>query len=308
MAMMASSDGGHPQGSRPVFQVVSAGLDPRDLKLIGIVFLHSRYNRYDFRLLQDLDLNQADILLVDPLDPAGLRAILAAGSAARRITTVSAVPRGVQPTARYSFAMDQLTTQLLPVLNRLVQAESLEAEIAAEKAAAGVIAAAARPVPGDHLHPSASLDCQATNGQFHQALPRARLQVVVADPSVPAQQQLTRALRRMGLAVHCVAGAADALHRLKAQHTDLVITESGLSDSDGFELIRSVRSQPGHRYTPVLLLRSRLHPMDATRARLAGGVTLLTKPLTRQALEMVVRQALRKSVVFDDLNELLSPG
>ena len=36
-------------------------------------------------------------------------------------------------------------------------------------------------------------------------------------------------------------------------------------------------------------------------------MTVLAKPLTRQALEALVRQVLRKSVILDDLSELLSP-
>jgi two-component system chemotaxis response regulator CheY len=136
---------------------------------------------------------------------------------------------------------------------------------------------------------------------------RARLQVLVVDPSTAAQQQLVRALARMGLEVHCVSGVAAASKRIAERYTDLVITESGLSDGDGFDLIRRLRAQPAYRFTPVLLLRSRLHLMDATRARLAGEVTVLAKPLTRQALESVVRQALRKSVILDELSELLAP-
>jgi sigma-B regulation protein RsbU (phosphoserine phosphatase) len=111
----------------------------------------------------------------------------------------------------------------------------------------------------------------------------------------------------MGLEVHCVEGVQAAMQRIGAQYTDLVITESALADGDGFDLIRRLRAQAAYRYTPVLLLRSRLHVMDATRARLAGEVTVLAKPLTRQALEALVRQVLRKSVVLDDLSELLSP-
>ena len=95
---------------------------------------------------------------------------------------------------------------------------------------------------------------------------------------------------------------------LGTRHVDLVITESGLADSDGFDLIRRMRSQIPYRYTPVLLLRSRLHVFDTARARLAVDVSVLTKPLTRNELESVVRQALRSSVILDDLNELLSPA
>jgi hypothetical protein len=48
--------------------------------------------------------------------------------------------------------------------------------------------------------------------------------------------------------------------------------------------------------------------LDTTRARLAGDVVVLAKPLTRTELESVVRRTLRNSVILDDLNELLSPA
>ena len=396
---------------RPVFRVASAGLDPRDVRLIEIVFQHSQYNKYDFQMLEDLNLTRTDILLANPSDAAGLDALTAVAGFARPIPSVSAVPRGAQASARYSVTLDRLTLQLLPILNRVVEVERLEPAVvievsplceelteihsddaagehshqlvhsaAGEVGQAGAAALAAKvakvakaakvakvaiavsrepaQAPGlaeiptleqqpDPVPPSlsggqamlkgatlaasqaaASAIAQAAQraaadpfpgierpahherwqGRADQAPARARLQALIADPSAAAQQQLARALSRIGLDVQCVASAADALQSLAARHIDLVVTESGLADVDGFELIRQMRSQTAYRYTPILLLRSRLHVMDATRARLAGDVTVLTKPLTRSALEAVVRQTLRNSVILDDLNELLSPG
>ena len=412
---------------RPVFRVASAGLDPRDVRLIGIVFQHSQYNKYDFRMLGELDLAGIDILIANPIDPRGLDAIASLAGASRRIPSLSAVPRGAQATARYSVTIDRLTLQLLPTLNRLVEEERLQPALDAAgatdvalstalPAVAGTTASAAAPatppalaaipllqeagiaVPetrsptlsatqpaavapaslaeagsssacsvrlpapasldgapdselpaavvaalapdrggcggGDDLPADGPATVAAANaialaarravdltaaeprsdpgdfachGLAQRAPARARLQVLVADPSSAAQQQLARALSRMGLEVHGVSGVQAAMQRMAAQYTDLVITESALADGDGFELIRRLRAQPAYRFTPVLLLRSRLHVMDAARARLAGEVTVLAKPLTRQALEALVRQVLRKSVVLDDLSDLMSP-
>jgi two-component system chemotaxis response regulator CheY len=424
--------------TRPVFRVASAGLDPRDVRLIGIVFQHSQYNKYDFRMLDVLDLGCTDILIANPVDPAGLDALASLPSAGRLIPSVYAVPRGAQATARYSVTIDRLTLQLLPILNRAVEAERLqpavvvaqsepESQAAAEAAGVPAAASSSTSEPGPDGGPAGQAAAASTegtfqatadgradgtfsaeptqalggtapsqalveipvleqqpgagepeippatqmlpvlrtgdlplvpmmagataeaaeaadaasivseaaataialvaerashgpwhrpappayqpwNGQAQQAPTRARLQVLVADPSPAAQQQLARALGRMGLEVHCVSGVATALQRIAMQYTDLVITESGLSDGNGFELIRRMRARAAYRYTPVLLLRSRLNVMDATRARLCGDVLVLAKPLTRQALESLVRQALRKSIVLDDLSELLSPA
>ena len=121
---------------RPVFRVASAGLDPRDVRLIGIVFQHSQYNKYDFRMLEGLDLGGFDILIANPVDPRGLDAIASLPGASRRIPSLSAVPRGAQATARYSVTIDRLTLQLLPTLNRLVEEERLEPAILPEAALA----------------------------------------------------------------------------------------------------------------------------------------------------------------------------
>ena len=390
---------------RPVFRVASAGLDPRDVRLIGIVFQHSQYNKYDFQMLDGLDLAGIDILIANPIDPRGLDAIASLAGSDRRIPSLNAVPRGAQATARYSVTIDRLTLQLLPTLNRMVETEGLEpsadaaptpardassalapemsadaaaisetlaapaafppdaaapagdvvgaalagipvlrsnpgalvearlltcepasrkpsralvpdlpaddgesvAVASASLAAANAIAVAARRAVDDPVELHSGPETLHWHGQSQQAPARARLQVLVVDPSPAAQQQLARALSRMGLEVFCTSGVAAAMQRIAAQYTDLVVTESALSDGVGFELIRRLRSQPAYRYTPVLLLRSRLHVLDATRARLAGDVTVLAKPLTRQALEALVRQVLRKSVILDDLSELLSP-
>lgn len=135
-----------------------------------------------------------------------------------------------------------------------------------------------------------------------------RLQVLVADPSVAAQQQLARALKSLGLQVQCVVSSAAALECAAQRHYDLIITEHSLSDADGFDLIRAFRRRPAYRTTPVLLLRSRLGLLDRPRAGLLGNVGLLTKPLTRGALAKVVASTLRDCIALDHLDELLSIG
>jgi CheY-like chemotaxis protein len=329
---------------RPVYRVASAGLDPRDVRLIEIVFRHSQYNRYDFQVLEGLDLTRTDILIANPGDPAGLDALIAVRSFPRPIPSVNAVPRGAQAAARYSITIDRLTLQLLPILNRVVELEELvpaapgddEAGEAEEVEADGLALAVAAPVIASSAsEAAASAIAQAAGraaglqvvGRALASLPGqdplqdrawmelvtrapapARLRALVADPSAAARQQVSRALGRMGLEVHGVVGVAAALQDLAERHADLVVVESCLVDGDGFELIRRMRALAAYRFTPVLLLRSRPQILDTARARLAKEVTLLTKPVTRAALESIVRQSLRDNAVVDDLEELLSPG
>lgn len=109
--------------SRPEYRVAAAGLDPRDVRLIEIVFKHSQYNRYAFRFEAKPDPFAVDILIVNPLASEGLRAVARLRSAGRSLPVISAVPHGASSSARHSIAIDRLTLQLLPILNRVVEFE-----------------------------------------------------------------------------------------------------------------------------------------------------------------------------------------
>jgi len=109
--------------SRPEYRVAAAGLDPRDVRLIEIVFKHSQYNRYAFRFETRPDPLGADILIVNPLAPEGLRAVARVRSAGRSLPVISAVPRGATSSARHAISIERLTLQLLPILNRVVELE-----------------------------------------------------------------------------------------------------------------------------------------------------------------------------------------
>ncbi len=131
--------------TRPVYRVAAAGLDPRDVRLIEIVFKHSQYNRFEFRFEPRLDPQTVDILIVNPLESEGLRAVAKVRSAGRQTPAISAVPRGAPSSARHAISIDRLTLQLLPILNRVVELELLgarqragaESDAAAQAGAAG---------------------------------------------------------------------------------------------------------------------------------------------------------------------------
>jgi CheY-like chemotaxis protein len=130
--------------SRPVYRVAAAGLDPRDVRLIEIVFKHSQYNRFEFVLEPRLVPETVDLLIVNPVESEGLRAVARLRTLGRDVPVISAVPRGVPSSARHAISIDRLTLQLLPILNRVVEMEMLAPDTR-PMAAAGP---AALPVAG----------------------------------------------------------------------------------------------------------------------------------------------------------------
>jgi CheY-like chemotaxis protein len=114
--------------SRPVYRVAAVGLDPRDLRLIEIVFKHSQYNRFEFLFEPRLVPETVDILIVNPVETEGLRAVARLRTIGRDVPVISAMPRGATSSARHAISIDRLTLQLLPILNRVVEMELLPAD------------------------------------------------------------------------------------------------------------------------------------------------------------------------------------
>ncbi|MFA7503307.1 MAG: response regulator [Burkholderiaceae bacterium] len=108
---------------KPLYRVAAAGLDPRDARLIEIVFRHSQYNRYAFQFVPVDSFDAVDILIVNTVEAEGLRALARMRSLGTEVPVVAAVPRGAPSSARHAISIDRLTLQLLPILNRVVELE-----------------------------------------------------------------------------------------------------------------------------------------------------------------------------------------
>jgi DNA-binding response OmpR family regulator len=101
--------------------VGSGGIDPRDVRLIEIVFRHSQYNPIEFELQTRLELKTAEVLLINPMTPEGLKALAKLRTSGLNIPVISVVQRGASPGSKYAIALDRLTLQLLPMLNKVVE-------------------------------------------------------------------------------------------------------------------------------------------------------------------------------------------
>ena len=110
------------------FKVAVAGLDIRDVRLIEIVFKHSQYNRYEFKLVNEISPGTLDLLIANAHDDDGKAAIFKLRAGDVPIPIIAAVPRGEASTAKHAISIDRLTLQLLPILNRVVELDLLSPE------------------------------------------------------------------------------------------------------------------------------------------------------------------------------------
>lgn len=118
------------------------------------------------------------------------------------------------------------------------------------------------------------------------------LHVLLVEDDRALRQTLHAALGAEGYAVTGSGSGADAL-ALLAHHPqpfDLVVLDLGLPDTDGSELLASIRR---HRTVPILIISARHDDAGKVRLLDAGADDYLVKPFSVQELTARIRVSLR---------------
>jgi CheY-like chemotaxis protein len=127
--------------------------------------------------------------------------------------------------------------------------------------------------------------------------------VVTADNQVtlvildddPAVVSVLSAMLRAGLELEVegfTEGAA-AMEWLSRHSAQLLITDYLMPGPSGLEVVRWLRTQPGHGTTPVLMLTGMDGPYLSAAATAAGVNRLITKPIRTDRLLRAVELLLR---------------
>ena len=117
-----------------------------------------------------------------------------------------------------------------------------------------------------------------------------RLLVVEDEPRIASF--LIKGLSGQGYAVDAVTTGTEALVRARDPEVDLVILDLGLSDMDGLDVLRQLRSR-GQRELPVIILTARGQVGDRIEGFELGADDYLAKPFVFDELLARVRTRLR---------------
>ncbi|MFN6583342.1 MAG: PAS domain S-box protein [Aulosira sp. ZfuVER01] len=116
------------------------------------------------------------------------------------------------------------------------------------------------------------------------------VRVLVVDDEQDARQLLTTVLSQSGAQVMTVASAAEALIAVPQFHPDVLVSDIGMPEADGYTLIRQLRSLPSEQggQIPAVALTAYARSEDRTRALLAGFQLHIPKPVNPAELVAVV--------------------
>lgn len=112
--------------------------------------------------------------------------------------------------------------------------------------------------------------------------------ILVVENDTMSRELARRVLHAGGYDVTCASDAEEALRIAPALRPDLVLMDLGLPGMDGIEATRRLRADRATAGTPVAVLSAQAFGPQTQRARRAGCVDYLTKPIgARELLDRV---------------------
>ena len=108
-----------------------------------------------------------------------------------------------------------------------------------------------------------------------------RLRVLVVEDEPDTREFVQRLLEGRGATVTTAASAAEALSAVRHSVPDLLISDIGLPDVDGYDLMEQIRTSDAADIAkvPAIALTAYARSEDRTRAFLAGYQAHVAKPV-----------------------------
>jgi signal transduction histidine kinase/ActR/RegA family two-component response regulator len=118
--------------------------------------------------------------------------------------------------------------------------------------------------------------------------------ILIVDDENDARELLVAMMENFGATVRATASADEALTILNGSTwtPDVLVSDVGMADTDGFALIRSIRAldSPKTRSLPAIAVTAYANPEDRVRALVAGYQNHIPKPVDANALAAAIVQ------------------
>jgi PAS domain S-box-containing protein len=127
------------------------------------------------------------------------------------------------------------------------------------------------------------------------------LRILIVDDTADTAGALCLLLELEGAHVKAVGGGAEALALTETEDFDLLITDISMPAMDGYQLLAELRRRPPTAGLRAVALTGFGREEDVERARAAGFVMHLTKPVEFDSLIKVVKSAVRRDLPSTEL-------
>ncbi|MCB0245884.1 MAG: response regulator transcription factor [Anaerolineae bacterium] len=119
--------------------------------------------------------------------------------------------------------------------------------------------------------------------------------ILVVDDDKQIARLIRSYLEQAGYQVVVAYDGETALHALRRESPDLVVLDLMLPDRDGWDVTRTVRSDPALAATPIIMVTARVEDTDKIIGLELGADDYVTKPFNPRELVSRVRAILRRT-------------
>ena len=146
------------------------------------------------------------------------------------------------------------------------------------------------PEPFNRLYPA------PTGKRSQSMLPRSsresegKPRVLIIDDVPDVTEMLAVLLKHAGYEVVTAHSAAAAIAEVREHHFDVIISDIGMPEMNGYELAKAVRTVPGYETVPMVAVTGYSMFDDRERSLRSGFNAHMTKPIEPRALLDLIEQ------------------
>ena len=120
--------------------------------------------------------------------------------------------------------------------------------------------------------------------------PQERRSALVVDDVADVTEMLAVVLSHAGYSVVTAASAPAALKAARERQFDVIISDIGMPEMNGYQLAREMRQMPGYETVPMVAVTGYSMFDDKERSTNAGFSAHMTKPIDPRALLDLIEQ------------------
>ena len=113
---------------------------------------------------------------------------------------------------------------------------------------------------------------------------KRKRRALVVDDAPDITEMIAMLLRHAGYDVVPVFSAIEALNAARLEHFDVIVSDIGMPEMNGYELAESLRALPDYQFVPMIAITGFALHDDRTQALNAGFNHFLAKPINPMTL------------------------
>ena len=143
------------------------------------------------------------------------------------------------------------------------------------------------------LSPEANLEVEVSE---KTSLSLSGMEILVVEDSEDTLTLLSTIFGQEGALVITASSAHEALRKVEQRRPDLIVSDIGMPDTDGYTLMKQLKLLPNLKEVPAIAVSGYASDEDRARALEVGYIALIPKPIDVDNLFLLIQNLLHPSV------------